>query len=72
MQNNSVGGSKNIPLTAEGIIRHMKGNIPQKCRNIFLFLQCETIGNDVDDEVLDAGEALNLVGAGVGEEEEGE
>jgi hypothetical protein len=28
--------------------------------------------NDVDDEVLDPGEALNLVGAGVGEGEEGE
>jgi hypothetical protein len=23
MQKNAVGGSKNIPLTAEGIIRHM-------------------------------------------------
>ncbi len=37
MQKNAVGGSKNIPLTAEGIIRHMEGNIPQECRNTFLF-----------------------------------
>jgi hypothetical protein len=26
----------------------------------------ETVGNDVDDEVLDPGEALHLVGGGVG------
>jgi hypothetical protein len=37
---NAVGGSKNIPLTAERIIRCMKGHIPQECRNFFLFLQC--------------------------------
>jgi hypothetical protein len=37
MQKNAVGGSKNIPLTAEGIIRHMLGHIPLECRNIFLF-----------------------------------
>ncbi len=34
--------------------------------------QGETIGNDVDDEVLDPGEALNLVGAEMGEGEKGE
>ncbi len=32
----------------------------------------KTIGNDVDDEVLDPGEALHLVGGEVGEGEEGE
>ncbi len=32
----------------------------------------ETIGNDVDDEVLDHREELHLVGGGVGEEEEWE
>ncbi len=26
----------------------------------------KTVGNDVDDEVLDPGEALHLVGGGVG------
>jgi len=31
----------------------------------------ETVDNDVDDEVLDPGEALHLVGGGVGEGKEG-
>ncbi len=37
MQKNAVGGSKNIPLTAEGIFCRMYGHIPQKCRKAFPF-----------------------------------
>jgi hypothetical protein len=37
MQKNAVGGSKNIPLTAEGIFCSMSGHIPQECRTTFPF-----------------------------------